>query len=216
MKLKTNLMVGAALLLGAVASNANAGDITSLSQPNFSSENGGNPTLNYYGFANFTVGTSPASGFALGGSVDLIGNGSFDVYPGNGLYVDMCGTTSVCGSLTSKSAFAAGTYDVTIKLGGQIYGGGVPDGVNVSFGSLSQNDVLPALQVQTFSGVATLASAGYLTISDLNLTGNQNIGSTLFSVSVSPVPLPAALPLFGVAIAGLGVYGRRRARKTVA
>ncbi len=36
------------------------------------------------------------------------------------------------------------------------------------------------------------------------------------NVSVSAVPLPAALPLFGAALAGLGVMRRRRIRKTAA
>jgi len=216
MKIQAKLMIGAALAIGAMMSEAHAGTITSLSQPNFDAENGGVPTLNYYGFANFTVGTSPYSGFSSGGSVDLIGNGYFDAYPGNGLYVDVCGSTNVCGELISKNQFAAGTYDVTIRLGGQIYAGGLPDGVNVSLGSLSQNDILPALAVQTFSGIATLTSPGYLTIADLNMTGNQNIGSTLFSVNVSPVPLPTALPMFGAALIGLGAYGYRRVRKASA
>ena len=36
------------------------------------------------------------------------------------------------------------------------------------------------------------------------------------SATVSAVPLPAALPLFGAAVVGLGWYGRRRAKKATA
>jgi hypothetical protein len=58
-----------------------------------------------------------------------------------------------------------------------------------------------------------------------NITSNLPIGSIAFDstgvgakfeiddVSVSSVPVPAALPLFGAAIAGLGVMSKRRRRK---
>ena len=56
--------------------SANAGVIFS---DNFNAENGGTGVLNYNSFNNWTV---------TDGTVDLIGNGFFDFYPGNGLYVD--------------------------------------------------------------------------------------------------------------------------------
>ena len=52
--------------------------------------------LNYTGFANWTV---------YSGTVDLIGNGSYDFLPGDGLYVDLDGSTSDAGVLTTKQSF---------------------------------------------------------------------------------------------------------------
>ena len=219
MKFGVALVVGAVLSLGA-ASNAGAVSfVTSLSD-NFDTENGGSPQLNYYNFNNWTVGTSSHSASSSGGSVDLIGNGSFDAFPGNGLYVDMCGSTGACGSLTSKSAFAAGTYQYTITLGGIIYPpgngyGAINDGVGVTFGGANIGSLATNYQsVVTYSGIVTVGNGAHLTIQDLALTGNENIGATLLSVNVSAVPLPAALPLFGAALSGVGLFGWRRSRKS--
>lgn len=80
--------------------------ITSFSD-NFDSE-ASNGALNYTSFANFTV---------TAGSVDLIPhNGNYDFYPGNGLYVDLDGTTggqNPAGQITTNDVFAAGTYSVS-------------------------------------------------------------------------------------------------------
>src|SRR5882757_8374032 len=90
----------------------------------FGAENGGAGMLNYTGFSNYNVTT---------GSVDLIGNGSFDNYPGNGLYVDLAGSTGEFGAITTKAIFAPGNYHIGLSLGGPIYSGNT-DGANISWG----------------------------------------------------------------------------------
>jgi hypothetical protein len=186
----------AVLGLIALTAPAKASTITSLNQNGFASENGGNGMLNYSGFQNFTVSS---------GSVDLIPvSGNFDFYPHHGLYVDMCGSTNQCGSLTSKGEFAAGTYNVVLHMGGPTLGFN-PDGVSVKFdGTAAQSTgLITAGTTHTFVERFVLASAGFLTISDLGLSGNSNVGSTLLGVNVYAAPLPGSLVLFGTAIAGL-------------
>ena len=82
------------VLVGLAAGRVDAAVIFS---DNFDGENGGVGALNYAGFANFTVSN---------GSVDLIGNGYFDYLPGNGLYIDLDGSTSDAGVLTESPALA--------------------------------------------------------------------------------------------------------------
>ena len=71
------------------------------------------PELNYTGFANWDV---------TAGQVDLIGPGLFDFLPGNGLYVDLMGSTSTAyGTLKSKVTYAlesGHTYRVSVQLAG--------------------------------------------------------------------------------------------------
>jgi hypothetical protein len=204
-----------ALLVSTAANQASATDITSLSQPNFNLENGGNWTENY------SFG-QPSSNFSVvSGSVDLIGGTSPWTVYGNNLYLDMCGSTNQCGSIQTTNSFAAGTYTVTLGLGGIIYPsnngyGAVNTGVDVNFGGHDAQYLTNYLTQETVSETVTLANAGFLTISDLNLSGNADIGATLLSVNVSAVPLPAALPLFGAALAGLGGLGLRRKAKQAA
>jgi hypothetical protein len=175
----------------------------------FGTENGGLPQLNYYGFANYTVST---------GSVDLIGNGYFDAYPGNGLYVDLAGTTSQFGALTTKTIFAPGNYTVDLSLGGPIYNG-ITDGAKVSWGTGSTSFTLAGLAEQDYSFDVTLVSAEQFTISDLGLSGNANIGATLFGFqAVDPparVPEPITLSLFGAGLAGAAAMRRRKKAKQV-
>ncbi len=59
--------------------------------------------LNYAGFANWDV---------LDGFVDLIGNGFFDLLPGNGLYVDLDGSTGDAGKLISKTTFTLDPWGI--------------------------------------------------------------------------------------------------------
>ena len=199
------------LLLLAGAAFACSASATVL--PNdFDSENGGAPVLNYYGFADWTVSK---------GAVDLIGNGYFVSFPGNGLYVDLAGSIGQFGAITTKATYASGTYKVTLGLGGSIYAG-IADGATISWGTGSQDFVLPGLATNTYVFDVTLTSAERFTITDDGLTGNGNIGATLFGFNVVPVeqnipaPEPLTLSLFGAGLAGLGALRRRSDRKTPA
>lgn len=89
---------------------------TVLFQDNFNTENGGTGALNYTGFGGWDV---------TRGTVDLIGNGFFDFYPGNGLYVDLDGSTFAAGKMETKtgfSLFSADTYQLDFDLGGSTRG----------------------------------------------------------------------------------------------
>ena len=99
------------LVAGAVASASPASAAVVLVQDGFDSENGGTAALNYSGFANWNV---------TDGTVDLIGNGSSDVLPGNGLYVDLDGSAVDAGTIESKTAFALdpGLYELKFDLAG--------------------------------------------------------------------------------------------------
>ena len=73
----------------------------------------GTGQLNYDAFTNWTV---------TDGHVDLIGPGLFDFLPGNGLYVDLAGSTlAAYGKMTSKNSFsltAGHTYRLSVQLAG--------------------------------------------------------------------------------------------------
>jgi hypothetical protein len=208
MKLRSKLI--ASLFGTVVALTVTSANATILS---FGGENGGVPTLNYTNFADFTVSA---------GSVDLIGNGYFDAYPGNGLYVDLAGSTGQYGALTTIAALPAGTYDVGISLGGPIYPEGnqfgtVLDGATVSWGEgPGKSYVLNDLQTQDFFFTVTLLSAEQFTIADMGLSNNTDIGATLFGFEIAPhqqsisTPEPLTLSLFGAGLAGAAAMRRRK------
>ena len=90
--------------------NPSAQADTILLEDTFNTENGGVGALNYATLAHWNI---------TNGSVDLIGNGYYDFYPGNGLYLDLDGSTGNAATLESKSIFslAAGTYELRFDLG---------------------------------------------------------------------------------------------------
>src|SRR5262249_3546322 len=133
------------------ATYVNGGLLASvLLDDSFDTENAGAGTLNYTGFARWNV---------TRGSVDLLGNGFFDQNPGNGLYVDLDGSTFSAGRMESKSLFTLtrGTYQLTFSLGNS-------DGVNTATVSLGDVYSEPftrtgALPFETVTRTITVSAA---------------------------------------------------------
>jgi len=179
----------------------------------FGSENLGVPQLNYYGFADFNV---------TKGSVDLIGNGYFDSYPGNGLYVDLAGSTNQFGAITTKTVYGPGTYTIGLSLGGPIYSG-ITDGAVVSWGT-GPNDsktfTLAGLQEADYNFTVKLTQPEAFTIADQGISDNTDIGATLFGINIvdpprgESVPEPVTISLFGAGLAGAVAMRRRRKKAT--
>lgn len=189
---------------GFCASIAQAGVVTLLSD-NFNTENGGNGVLNYAGFANWNVSD---------GTVDLIGNGYFDFLPGNGLYVDMDGSTGNAGAMETKAAFdfdAAKRYRVSFRLAGNQRNNN-PDSVSVRIVaglllnqtiSLSKNDPFTTF-TYTFNGDDSTGQK-----IRFEATGGDNIGMLFDDFTLQIIPLPSASALAGLGLLGLGVRRRR-------
>jgi len=177
---------------------------------NFDGENGGAEALNYFGFANFLI---------TDGTVDLIGNGgTFDFLPGNGLYVDLDGSTNDAGIQTADPfALGPGNYALTFDMAGSRRQGSLQDDVTIlvfgnslTYGTL--NLTLPFTQgFVEYTIPFTLAGADDIRFSFSN-AGSDNQGALLDNVRLSSVPEPATVILFGLAACGAGIRRRRMQR----
>jgi len=131
--------------------------------------------LDYNAFINWTV---------EGGHVDLIGPGLFDLLPGNGLYVDLAGSsTPAYGTLTSRSTFAltAGdSYRLAVDLAGnqrldaqpysvrlRVYYMNGSNQVDLLNQTVVINDYLQPFQTYAFSFVAPAAVNATITIQEV-------------------------------------------------
>ncbi|MBD2486756.1 PEP-CTERM sorting domain-containing protein [Aulosira sp. FACHB-615] len=182
----------------ATSHTANAATLLS---DNFNSENGGVGSLNYNAFTNWNVS---------GGSVDLIGNGSFDLFPGNGLYLDTDGSTSNAGRITSKTAFTfnpGDLVDISFDLGGASRRGET-NSVIVSLGSLfNETFTLPANEALTTIrrriNVATLTTANLA----FEGVGGDNVGLILDNITLSRTPTSIPEPSAWLGVLALGALG---------
>lgn len=173
-----------ALLSAAVAAHA---DLTSLND-NFESESGSG--LNYASFNNWTV---------TDGSVDLL-----DFSLGQGLNVDLDGSSNKSGLFSTTEAFAPGTYLLSFDLAGSQRGD--DNTVLVNFGSYS-NSILKhsADGFQTETAIVTLTSSAHLSFEN---PGDDNVGALLDNVKVQAVPEPTSMAALG--LGALALLKRRR------
>jgi hypothetical protein len=178
---------------------------------NFNGEHGGTGILNYTGFVNWKV---------TNGTVDLIGNGYFDFLPGNGLYVDMDGSTHNAGTMLSKILnLGPGTYRLSYDLAGsQRPGYSSTDSVvaSVESGYSTRTVTLtPGNPFVTFTDVFTVGSPTTVNIQFLatGLPGaGDNVGLLLDNVKLeSVVPEPATIIVWSL-LAAIGVAAARRRR----
>lgn len=113
----------------------------------FDFENGGNGALNYSNFVHWNV---------TSGSVDLIGNGFWDVPPGQGLYIDTQGTAVLGGTMVTKQAFSFApgkSYVLSFDLAGTGWTSGSLNSEIVTVGSFFNQTIslLSEMPFQTFS-----------------------------------------------------------------
>ena len=191
--------VVAAAFMAMMAVDANA---TPIFMETFDSEHGGianTGTLNYSNFTNWITDRT----------VDLIGNGYYDFYPGHGLYVDLDGSTADSGGLTSKITIGPGLYTLSFQLGGSQRGD--VNTVDVSLGNYFETFVLAAIDpLTTYVRTVTVLSPDQLVFQQTNR--GDNLGAILDDVKVdtsSDVPEPASLMFL---VAGILMLGFMRMR----
>lgn len=147
------------------------------------------------------------------GSIDVIGTGYFDFYPGNGNYLDLDGSSRNAGKITTLTSFALNpgfTYLLSFDLGGSKRGDS--NSVNVALGNFSETFTLASSAGwQNITRSITVQGDMSSRLS-FDHAGGDNMGLILDNVSVTAVPEPETYALM---LAGLGLVGfvaRRRMR----
>ncbi len=198
-----NFKLALAVAAGSLAMGGSAMADTVLLSDNFNGENGGVGVLNYNGFANWTVNPQ---------SVDLIGNGYFDFQPGNGLYVDLDGSTNQGGTMTTTNSFvftSGQTFILEFDLAGNLRGAG-NDTVTIIVSIGNENDVLVVPQSQTFTTLTyTFVGNGSTGQVSFSNGGGDNQGALLDNVTLTAVSVPVPQAA-GLGLVGMGLIARRR------
>jgi len=148
--------------------------------------------------APFTLNKNSINQFSVtNGTVDLFGNGFFDFYPSQGRYVDLDGSSSNAGLLTTTSPFATGTYTLDFVLGGSTRGD--TNTIQVSLGDFAQDITLASnAGLTNLSLTFQTTTAGTLSFKN---SGGDNLGLILDNITVDAVapcrPPPSPNPPHG-------------------
>ena len=200
-------MVGSALL----TILAGADGDTVLFHDTFDSENGGVEGLNYTSFANWNVTRN---------GVDIIGNGQDDIYPGNGMYVDMNGSIPGLsqGKIETKTLFMLnpGMYQLNFNIGNNNQT--MPNTTNtvtVSLGSVFSENFsrvgTPPLQTITRTINVLSATTGRI-IFDSGPPADIE-GIIVDDVKLALIPEPSTALLVGISLLSAAiVFGKRKMR----
>jgi len=152
------------------------------------------------------------------GSVDMVGEGTaWDLLPGNGMYVDMDGTTLEAGTLQSVDiSLEAGDYVLFFDVAGNHRIPGI-DGLLVElsgiFPTLGPAPIPSNLDFTTLTIPFTVASATTTSII-FGCTGGDNVGWHLDNVGIATadgvIPAPGAVMLGSIGVSIVGWLRRRR------
>ena len=169
--------------------------------------------LNWVPPANWTASSGPA-----GGTVDLIGMTTdgplFNLFPGNGGYVDLDGSSGSISGLSTIMSFAAGSYTLTFDLAGNARNDG-PKTTVITIGNFTTQITLAANDPYALHTLNFTTTGGNLAFLDLS-GGNNNIGNILDNVTlatVAAIPEPATWAMMLLGFAGLGFAFRQSRRK---
>jgi Glycosyl hydrolase family 9/FG-GAP-like repeat len=175
---ETNETVVLTLASGGGYRDGNTNNLVTLLSDNFNTENNGFGLYNYNQLTNWTV---------TDGTVDLLGTGfQQDLIPGNGLYLDLDGTTNNAGRIESKSTFSFNAGD-QVTLSFYLAGSqrGDSNSVIVSLGNLftetfTRNSSDPLTKITRSFVVSTLTSSKLI----FDHLGGDNLGLLLDNVEL--------------------------------
>jgi hypothetical protein len=163
--------------------------------------------LNWDGDATFFVSSDP-------GSVDLIGaGGAFDLYPGNGRYLDLDGSTGSgndpAGEITSFASFGAGNYTLSFRLGGNARGAPAQT-TRVTLGDFSVDILLASSDPLALYAFTFNTTGGQLIFTELGPSNQQgNILDDISLANAVPEPATWAMMILGFGAAGSMIRRRR-------
>lgn len=200
------MSLAAAASVAIVLACTPTGAQTVLFSQDFDAENGGVPTTNFTSLSNLVV---------TSGSVDLIGNGFADFFPGNGLYLDMDGTSGGGGTIESQASFTLtpGRYLLQFDLGNtdDQFGGVENENVlEVSLGA-AYTETFRRNGLTPFETISRPIDITTTTVAPLRLAqgGGDNLGVLIDNLSLTLIPEPTAVGLLGVSLLAAGGWRRK-------